>query len=368
MDPAVGTRGEWRRRCGIGLGLLALAACRAPTESRPATTDAGIALGNLDAQITALEGGLQRTGVLADDEQAALVDRLLARGRFLGRIDDYERASSLGSRFVHEAPKSPRSHLLRARTRSALHRFTDALADLEEGERLGLRDDPELEGTRIAVLQALGRYPEAAALRARRASLSDAASEGIEAIGLGERGQVEAAEAGFLAATRTYRGVSPFAVAWLYHHRGTMWMRAGQLERARGLLEQAHSILPRYAAAATHLAEVEARLGNTERAISLLRDVVASSDDPDPMAKLALVLAQSGEAAEAARLRRVVAARFEELMRRHPEAFADHAAEFWLGPGGDPKKALDLARANLETRQTPVGLRAPDRSGPGRRQ
>ena len=34
-------------------------------------------------------------------------------------------------------------------------------------------------------------------------------------------------------------------------------------------------------------------------------------------------------------------------------AFADHAAAFWLTIGGDPERALRLARQNLALRQTP---------------
>jgi hypothetical protein len=40
-------------------------------------------------------------------------------------------------------------------------------------------------------------------------------------------------------------------------------------------------------------------------------------------------------------------------MARHPEAFADHAAEFWLTIGGDAQKGYFLAAKNLESRQTP---------------
>jgi tetratricopeptide (TPR) repeat protein len=334
--------------------LLAVACCKDAAESRPAATDAEIALGNLNAQIAALDGALNQTTPLASDERTALIDRLLTRGRFLGRIADYERAADLGDRFVREEPTSARSYLLRARTRSSLHRFPAVLADLDEAERLGLRGDPEVTAARIAVLQATGRYLDAEALRSRGRSSEDVASLGLEAIGLGERGRFEEAERLFARARATYRGVSPFAVAWLYYHQGTMWRRAGSLERARELLDQAHSAFPKYAAAATQLAEVEAQLGGTERAISLLRDVVQVSDDPDPMAQLAKLLEQSGRASEAARFRNAATTRFEELTERHREAFADHAAEFWLGPGGDPQRALGLARYNLDVRRTPA--------------
>ncbi len=46
-------------------------------------------------------------------------------------------------------------------------------------------------------------------------------------------------------------------------------------------------------------------------------------------------------------------ARYDELLERHQDAFADHAAEFWLTIGGDPGRALLLAQHNLSLRQTP---------------
>src|SRR5262249_18277514 len=43
---------------------------------------------------------------------------------------------------------------------------------------------------------------------------------------------------------------------------------------------------------------------------------------------------------------------YDALTARHPEAFADHAARFWLGVGADPHKALVLAEKNLAVRPT----------------
>lgn len=48
-----------------------------------------------------------------------------------------------------------------------------------------------------------------------------------------------------------------------------------------------------------------------------------------------------------------VGVELDELIARHPEAYADHAAEFWLSVGGDPRRALRLARQNLTFRPTP---------------
>jgi hypothetical protein len=43
---------------------------------------------------------------------------------------------------------------------------------------------------------------------------------------------------------------------------------------------------------------------------------------------------------------------YEDLLSRHELAFADHAAEFYLGSGHDPQRALQLATANLVNRKT----------------
>jgi tetratricopeptide (TPR) repeat protein len=113
------------------------------------------------------------------------------------------------------------------------------------------------------------------------------------------------------------------------------------------------SCLPDYAPAQGHLAEVEAALGETDSAIARPRPLTITSDDPDYAAQLARILSEVGRVEEAREWRARAAARYDELLARHPEAFADHAAEFWLQTGADPHRALSLATMNLEVRRTP---------------
>ena len=110
--------------------------------------------------------------------------------------------------------------------------------------------------------------------------------------------------------------------------------------------------MPAYAQAQGHLAEVEAEFGEIDSAVASLRSLAASSDDPDYAAQLARILADAGHDSESRHWRRLAAERYDELLARHPEAFADHAAEFWLAAGADPDKALRLAKMNLEVRNT----------------
>src|SRR5208337_4807232 len=108
-----------------------------------------------------------------------------------------------------------------------------------------------------------------------------------------------------------------------------------------------------YAPARGHLAEVEAELGEIDSAIDRLHALALSSDDPDYAAQLARILADVGHHTEARHWSRLAAARFGELLARRPEAFADHAAEFWLAAGADPERALMFAKMNAEIRNTP---------------
>jgi hypothetical protein len=111
--------------------------------------------------------------------------------------------------------------------------------------------------------------------------------------------------------------------------------------------------VPAYAPAQGHLAEVEAESGEIESAVTRLNSLAVSSDDPDYAGQLARILGDAGRVDESRHWCGLAAARYDELIASHPEAFADHAAESWLGAGADPDKALRLARMNVEVRDTP---------------
>jgi tetratricopeptide (TPR) repeat protein len=319
-------------------------------------TDGTIALLNLGAQISALEAEVEPGGATVQ-MRAGLVELITLRGLVAGRIADYDRGAELAERLVRDAPSEPAVWVARARTRAVFHRFDDALADIDRAERLSL-DRETATGERAAIFQAVGRYDEALALRkeadARRPSFENAAALlGLHA----ERGEVEAAERRSAQARSRYRGVSPIPPALLAFQMGLMWMEEGRLQDARRSFEAARRLVPAYAPAGGHLAEVEAQLGEIDPAVARLRALAVSSDDPDYAAQLARILGEAGHDDESRRWRRLAAARYDELIASHPEAFADHAAEFWLAAGADPDKALRLARLNAEVRDTPRARR-----------
>jgi tetratricopeptide (TPR) repeat protein len=303
-------------------------------DREPVTTNGTIAVANLHAQIAGLAALGRQAGAglgpapLAVATRAHLIDLLLLRGEVLGRIADYERAAELAEDLVRGAPDDGRAWLARARTRATFHRFIGATADLETAGQNGV-DRATVDAERAPILQAVGCYWHALVL------CEDAAKRrpgfttlGALAVLQAEHGEVAAAEPLFAHARRCYQDISPFPIASLDYRQGLMWLGQGDLPVARSWFAAAQRRVPAYAPALGHLAEADAALGNHQVAISRLRLLASSSDDPHYAASLARVLSAAGHRKEAGQWRDRAAARHAKMVVRHPEAFAHHAADF----------------------------------------
>ena len=76
------------------------------------------------------------------------------------------------------------------------------------------------------------------------------------------------------------------------------------------------------------------------------------SNEPEALALLGELHVQTGEPDCGGCELLLARQRYESLLARHPLAFADHAAEFYLGPGADAERAWVLAQQNLAGRTT----------------
>jgi hypothetical protein len=102
-----------------------------------------------------------------------------------------------------------------------------------------------------------------------------------------------------------------------------------------------------------HLAELEIETGQRDAAIRRLSWLAERTDDPEAAGKVGELLQAEGEnREEGAGYVERARTRYEVLLARHREAFLDHAAEFFAGPGGDPRRGAGLAAENLALRQT----------------
>jgi tetratricopeptide (TPR) repeat protein len=329
----------------------------APFSAVPQRTTRGdIALRNLSNQIAGLEKRAAK-GALSLPARTQLVDALLTRTQFVGTFGDFARVRELGEGAVRDFPGKPKALLLRARAASAVHRFDDALRDIDAAAQLGA----DVDVKRASVSLAQGRQLEAARdfARQRVARAATLESLGLLANAEAALGDFDAADEHYAAALAKLDDVSPFLVAQLSFQRGVMWAeQANRPDRARPHYEEAVRRLPQYVVANVHLAELEAASGQRDAAIERLRHLIDSRDalsiDPEPLGVLgAWLAARDGSDPNALELIRRARAGYESLLVDDRAAFLDHAAEFFSGPGGDPARGLALARENLAFRQTP---------------
>jgi tetratricopeptide (TPR) repeat protein len=307
------------------------------------TTDGGIAVGNLEAQILGLEKTIAQSPKPPFEQRVGLVSAYLTRAQFLGKISDYDRAEELVNALAKESPKDANVLLVRASARGALHQYKDALADLDAAAKTF--KDGRTDVARAVILQAMGRYDEALAIRqAQRKQRETLASMSAEASVHAERGEIADAERIYTEAQYKTRDVSPFPFAFMHLQQGLMWQKEGRFARAREFFEAAHERVPRYAPAISHLAAVMAQMGEKDQAVALLRPLAEKSDDPEYAGQLGQL---SGDATMIEKAKKG----FDALLAKHPDAFADHAARFYLTV--DAKRALELAQKNLKLRPTP---------------
>jgi hypothetical protein len=162
------------------------------------------------------------------------------------------------------------------------------------------------------------------------------------------------ADAVYRQAYSSFDDVSPFPLAWVCFQLGMLWgelVPAPDFDLAAHWSRRAIAYLPGYVKARVHLAEIYASQDQTGDAEALLVPAL-SSRDPEVRWRLADVLMARGRFEEGER--QIDAARlgFEELLGKQLLAFADHAAEFYAGSGNDPRRALELANANVANRPT----------------
>ncbi len=336
--------------------VLASSACHSsttpPSELGDAlrTTDGVLAARNLDTLVDAREAAIARDPRWAA-ERAVLVDLLQTRGQLFGHFEDYDRAEAVAEAAVAKAPHLPESWLARASNRLALHRFADALRDVDEASRRG-GDADAVEALRASALLAQGRTDDALPLR-RHAVQRWASTSNLTALAVAEfaAGDAPQATAHLDAAVRAYHDVAPFPLVFVDFQRGLMAEDAGDLSRAAARYGSVLRRLPGHTLAAVHLAAIELARGQTDAAANVLA-ALGPSEDPEVNALRADVLERAQRGVEAERLRQAVATRYRGLVARHPEAFADHAARFLLSR--DAPRALALARLNLAARATPA--------------
>ena len=313
-------------------------------------TSGRIAVANLSALIDSLE--LRRVEAATFNDLVALSKLLFVRGDLLGRIADHDRAQLVSKKAVAWSPDMGSTLYIRARLAERFHRFEEANALLDQALAAG-HPRQEVEVEKAALLKATGKYTEALVLRERLAN----DDPGIQTLGalaslLAEMGQWAAAETCYADAVNADEGLSPIPCGQLLFEWGVSAMRRGDLDRAEAIFSELDAILPQHVPGRGHRAEVALARGQWDFAAALIAPLLEISDDPEYRAIYAEILAARGHREAASEAGRAAAA-YELLLARRPEAYADHAAAFFMGVGNRPQRAVELASANWKLRDTP---------------
>lgn len=272
--------------------------------------------------------------------QAQLIDLLLARAAVTQQLEDYVEAVERTGAWVADQPANPTAWSRRVQALSRVHRFADAAAALARLQPL-THDPSEWKGLAATLDEATG-HPEAAQAY-REASVSygpDPMMATMLAANLGLRGKLDEAIAMVPGIAAQVHDNGPIGLAWLLFQWGRLYELAGKPALARELFAEAHARLPGYVEATVHLAAAMSATGQDPT--KTIEAAMAAAPLPGAHPEL---LALAGRTADA-RLA------WERYLAALPEAFSDHAARFFLGPGADPQRALTLARANLANRPT----------------
>ena len=314
-------------------------------------TSGRIAVVNLSASIESLE--LYRLKHRTFEDELALSKFLFLRGDLLGRIVDHDRAELLAKKAVAFSPDFASTLYIRARLAERFHRFDEANAILDQALAAGHPKD-EIDVEKASVLQATGHYKEALALRERLAKDNPSIQTlGALATLLAEMDQWTAAESCYTAAVDADESTSPIPCGQLLFEWGVSAMRSGNLDRAEEIFVELDAILPQHVPGRGHRAEVALARGQLDLAAALTTPLLAIADDPEYRATYAEILAARGDNKAAITVAQHAAAAYERLLARRPEAYADHAAAFFMSVGNRPQLAVDLALANFKLRDTP---------------
>ncbi|HEY7504021.1 MAG TPA: hypothetical protein VH700_07965 [Gemmatimonadales bacterium] len=322
-------------------------------QGSPAATDGEIAAINLESARRSAWARFARDPRLPGAAEA-VVDHERLVIQFLGDLDALDRLEGLAARFA-EVDASYRAALVQAEVASAAHRFAEARNHLARAARLGGPAE-DTERQILAIDQACGVGLEAVLAARRRIAAASGRPEDLVPLGavLADLQRFTEADAVYRQAFGRYDAISPFLPAWTCFQLGMLW---GELtpvsapSRAALWYGRALAYLPGYVKARVHLAEICTSQGHTGDAETLLLPALASGD-PEVRWRLAEVLMAQERFEEAEVQLEAARSRFEQLLSRHLLAFADHAAEFYAGPGKDRRRALELARANVANRPT----------------
>lgn len=284
-----------------------------------------------------------------------LVDRLMRRSRWTGRLEDLRRADEVSQLSLQKmsGDTNPPGLIGRARVLFALHRFGEAsdLARQLETFQPGKPAPQQLLGDALLELGDLDGAEKAFA-EAERRGTADWWSE-YEASRLAwQRGDPAAAAKHLEAVVTLSAGDSTETKVWALVQRGELAFRRGQHEAAEKDYLAALALAPKHWNVLEHLGELRGTQGKYEEAASIFHQIATATDRPEEWQALGdlHLFYQKPEAAKLAF--DTARAGYRASLARHEGFYVHHLAAFFCDSEQDAKSAVELAQQDLKLRQT----------------
>lgn len=287
---------------------------------------------------------------------ALLGEAYLARARATHDPGDVARARAAFERSMAIQPNGESLAGLAALSGFG-HRFEDSLSWGRQAADAN-REDPHVRALLVEALLGLGRDAEA------RALLPDdgvAPQDFYTAAALGAwmkaNGHLEEAAQAFQAAARfaARENVKPSTV-WARVNEAGVWLDAGDLERARPLLQAIHRDAPEDRFLREHEAELAIKEGRLEEALALYEQLIKGKDDPEAHRAAASLARQLGRTDQARRHFEAAERTYRHILEAGEIYSLESLARLYLDAGVNLEEAKDLARRNLEFKRDRTAL------------
>jgi tetratricopeptide (TPR) repeat protein len=302
------------------------------TQATAVTSDNAFAeeLARVDATIESI----QRL-VVANERSWLPLEKLasahLNRARLTGDVNDYRAAiDAIDRAFLRSGDKSG-PFVTRASINVAVHRFDQAINDLEIASKALLIDKDTVQVIDSLYADALLQTDRIFEARTLYEQLDASTPSMTSAVRLAHwhsgQGEHQTAKQWLDIADERFLGTSAYALGWLQLQHGVVHLEQQQLNEARRYFEMANDTFPGYWLIEEHIAEVDTLQGRLEQAESRYRDIVARTRLPQMMIALADVLEtrdSDGNQTEIASLRDQSQSLIDAINEDLPELLAGH--------------------------------------------
>jgi tetratricopeptide (TPR) repeat protein len=317
------------------------------TEKPVKTTSPEIAIGNLEAQIKSVSNLLKKSPENLN-HVSKIMDLVLTKTVFMGNYSDFK----MLEQYVKSDSQIEDQIDINFDFYLATHQFDRAERELQK-LRTANKNNVKATSFDISLKLARGeslkdiKIEQEKALKKRRSFSNLIKMSAIQS----ELGEFAQADNSLKEALENYKDTSPFPHALVYFQRGVLWgEKIGDANKAKKFYEKAVHHLPQHSSAQVHLAEILFEEGKTDKALAALENVI-SNGDPEPKG-LKYEILESLNKSELAKDNLTKAnAEYQDLLKNFKDAFSDHGAEFYMGPGNQPAKAAELALDNLKNRK-----------------